>query len=107
MLHWYKKFYVQSCSCFHSVKCFLPYILFIFLSLGIKAQTVVSIHIDASINPATAEFIGRSIKKAGNDKAECLLIHFNTPGGLLKSTREIVGNILESRVPVVVYVSPA
>ena len=89
------------------VKRFLPYIIFIFLSFEVKAQTVVSIHIDASINPATAEFIGRSIKKAGDEKAECLLIHFNTPGGLLKSTREIVGNILESRVPVVIYVSPA
>jgi len=89
------------------VKRFLPYISLIFLSFGLKAQTVVSIHIDASINPATAEFIGRSIKKASKEKAECLLIHFNTPGGLLKSTREIVGNILESPVPVVVYVSPA
>ena len=86
---------------------FLPYISFIFLSFSLKAQTVVAIHIDASINPATAEFIGRSIKKASKEKAECLLIHFNTPGGLLKSTREIVGNILESPIPVVVYVSPA
>src|SRR5204863_287092 len=39
--------------------------------------------------------------------AECLVIHLNTPGGLLKSTRNIVGDIMESSVPVIVYVSPA
>jgi membrane-bound serine protease (ClpP class) len=89
------------------MKSILPYIIFIFLSLAVHGQTVISIHIDASINPATAEFIERSIKKAAKEKAECLLIHFNTPGGLLKSTRKIVGDILESPVPVVVYVSPA
>jgi membrane-bound serine protease (ClpP class) len=71
------------------------------------AQKIISINIDATINPATAEFIGRSIEKAKKENAECLLIHLNTPGGLLKSTRSIVGNILESAVPVVVYVSPA
>jgi len=87
------------------LKKFLLYV-FVISSVSAAGQTVVSIHIDASINPATAEFIGRAIKKAGKEKAECLLIHFNTPGGLLKSTREIVGNILESTVPVVVYVSP-
>ncbi|MEP6683719.1 MAG: nodulation protein NfeD, partial [Parafilimonas sp.] len=34
-------------------------------------------------------------------------IHLNTPGGLLTSTREIVGGIMKSTVPVVVYVSPS
>jgi membrane-bound serine protease (ClpP class) len=38
--------------------------------------------------------------------AECLIIYLNTPGGLLKSTRVIVAGILESKVPVVVYVYP-
>ena len=38
---------------------------------------------------------------------DVLLIHLNTPGGLLKSTRIIVGDMLESRIPVIVYVSPA
>src|SRR5439155_5268908 len=46
------------------------------------------------------------IEKAKSRNAECLIIHLNTPGGLLKSTRVIVGEILESPVPVIVYVSP-
>jgi membrane-bound serine protease (ClpP class) len=63
--------------------------------------------IDGSINPASAAFIKSAIEKAAREKAECVLIHLNTPGGLLKSTRVIVSDILESSVPVVVYVSPA
>ena len=62
--------------------------------------------IDGSINPVSADFIRNGIKKAFNEKAECLIIHLNTPGGLLKSTRVIVSDMLESPVPVVVFVSP-
>lgn len=72
----------------------------------LTAQKVVAIRIDASINPATADYINRGIKKASEENASCLLIHLNTPGGLLKSTRVIVSDILQSPVPVVVYVSP-
>jgi membrane-bound serine protease (ClpP class) len=62
--------------------------------------------IDGTINPVTADFIHNGIEKASKQNAECLIIHLNTPGGLLKSTRVIVSDILESTVPVVVYVSP-
>jgi len=71
------------------------------------AQTVVSMKIDGAINPVVAAFIHHGIGKAEKENAECLLIHLNTPGGLLKSTRIIVSDILEARVPVIVYVSPA
>jgi membrane-bound serine protease (ClpP class) len=70
------------------------------------AQKVLSIKLDATINPATADFIHRAIEVAEKERSTCLLIHLNTPGGLLKSTRVIVSDILESPVPVVVYVSP-
>jgi len=78
-----------------------------FLPLLPVAQTVVSLKIDGTINPVTAEYIHRGIEKAGNERAECLLIELNTPGGLLKSTRVIVGDLLESPVPVIVFISPA
>jgi membrane-bound serine protease (ClpP class) len=70
------------------------------------AQKVLSIKLEATINPATADFIHRAIEIAHKERATCLLIHLNTPGGLLKSTRVIVSDIFESPVPVVVYVSP-
>ena len=64
------------------------------------------IKIDGSINPASAGYIHDKIKNANTEKAECLIIQFNTPGGLLKSTRNIVSDIFASAVPIVVYVYP-
>ncbi|WP_026897354.1 NfeD family protein [Daejeonella oryzae] len=71
-----------------------------------RSQTVVSLHVDGPISPLTASFIHKGIEKAKTEKAECLLISLNTPGGLLKSTRAIVSDILSSTVPVVVFVFP-
>jgi membrane-bound serine protease (ClpP class) len=82
---------------------------FILLMAGpwpLYAQKILSIKLEATINPATADFIHRAIEVAQKEQATCLLIHLNTPGGLLKSTRVIVSDILESPVPVIVYVSP-
>lgn len=84
----------------------LYYSLFSFLSLTGVGQTVISMKIDGAINPVTADFIHDGIKKAAEENAACLIIHLNTPGGLLKSTRIIVTDLLESPVPVIVYVSP-
>lgn len=63
--------------------------------------------VDGAINPVTAAFIKEGIDKASSQRAECLLIELNTPGGLLKSTRAIVSDILASPIPVIVYISPA
>ena len=80
-------------------------ILFFLPSL-LTAQTVISMKIDGAINPVTSDFIQEGIEKARSAKAECLIIHLNTPGGLLKSTRVIVSDMLESPVPIIVFVSP-
>src|SRR5690606_25752470 len=72
----------------------------------LAAQNVVGIRVDATINPAVADYIHRGIEEANKQQAACLVIELNTPGGLLKSTRVIVSDILQSPVPVVVYVSP-
>jgi membrane-bound serine protease (ClpP class) len=71
------------------------------------APTVHIITIDATINPATADVIHEAILRAYDANAECLVIKLNTPGGLLKSTRLIVTDLLTARVPVVVYVAPS
>ncbi len=70
-------------------------------------QRVNTITVDATINPATAGFIERAINKTAVDQAACLIIQLNTPGGLLESTRDIAGSILNSQIPVLVYVSPS
>jgi len=70
------------------------------------SQKIISITVNDGINPSTAEYIQQGIKKAENENAQCLVINLNTPGGFLSSTREIVTNIMQSTVPIVVYVSP-
>jgi len=65
------------------------------------------IDVDASINPAVSQFIHKSLEVAKENNAECLVIRLNTPGGLLKSTRYIVSDLLTSEIPVIVYVSPS
>jgi membrane-bound serine protease (ClpP class) len=101
--------YIKS-ECLIMKATFLKHLLANLISLLLPiiliAQEVVSIHIDATINPAIASFIHSSIEKAEKEKAQCLVIHLNTPGGLLKATRTIVGDIIDSRIPVIVYVAP-
>jgi len=80
-------------------------VLFLFPSISFT-QKVISITINDGINPSTAEFIDQGIEKAVKENAECLVINLNTPGGLLTSTREIVTKIMQSKVAVIVYVSP-
>src|SRR5437588_3653521 len=70
------------------------------------AEKVCLIKIDGAIGPATASYISRSIDEARTQKAQCLIIQLNTPGGLLDSTQTIVQSFLGSPVPVVVYVAP-
>lgn len=70
------------------------------------AKRVVVITVDGSINPSSAQYINSGIKHARDNNAECLVITLNTPGGLLKSTRVIVSDILDSEIPVVVFVFP-
>lgn len=87
-------------------QCFVLFaIIFLFPSL-LFSQKVISINLNESINPSSAEYIQQGIEKAAKENAECLVINMNTPGGLLTSTREIVTNIMQSKVPIIVYISP-
>ncbi len=88
------------------MRTFLAVLFSISFSVA-AAQPVHVITIDATINPAIAEYIGAEIETADRDGASCLVIRLNTPGGLLKSTRVIVSSFLTSPVPIIVYVSPA
>ena len=65
------------------------------------------ITIDASINPATADFIHESLQAAQRDGAQALIIELDTPGGLLDSTKTIVKDLLGAPIPVIVYVAPS
>lgn len=76
------------------------------VSLPCSAE-IVKIVVDDTINPISAEYIGRAIHDAERTHADALLIEINTPGGLATSTRDIVQEILAAKVPVIIYVTPA
>jgi membrane-bound serine protease (ClpP class) len=60
-----------------------------------------------TIQPVSAGELDRAIAQANADGAQALLVEMNTPGGMLDSMRAMIGAILNSRVPVIVYVGPA
>ncbi|MGH7949758.1 MAG: NfeD family protein, partial [Candidatus Binataceae bacterium] len=74
---------------------------------GPGAKWVEVIKVDGSINPAVADYIEASLASAEADGARALVIELDTPGGLLNSAQRIVKDLLNSRVPVIVYVAPS
>jgi len=63
--------------------------------------------LNGPIDPVTAEFIIRGISRAETEHANFLLIRLQTPGGFGSSMEEIIARMLNSKVPVVVYVTPS
>jgi membrane-bound serine protease (ClpP class) len=61
---------------------------------------------DGPIVPPMLEYFKRGIETAEQRDAEVLIIELNTPGGNIDTMLEIIQVIEESKVPVVVYVSP-
>ncbi len=59
------------------------------------------------INNIMAAYITGAVDRAQTDHADALLIVMNTPGGISTSMDEIVTSLLNSRVPVIVYVYPS
>jgi membrane-bound serine protease (ClpP class) len=84
-------------------------LLAISLATSAQAQTpgIDVITIKGTINPVLVDYVERGIKQAEDDGAQALIIRMDTPGGLDKAMRDIVQLIVNSHVPVVVYVSPA
>jgi membrane-bound serine protease (ClpP class) len=74
---------------------------------ALSAGEIFYAQLEASINPVTKDYVLRALRLAEEEDAEMLILRLDTPGGLVSSTKDIVDEILNSRVPVVVYVGPA
>ena len=59
------------------------------------------------INNIMAAYITGAVDRAQADHADALLVVMNTPGGISTSMDDIVTSLLNSRVPVIVYVYPS
>jgi membrane-bound serine protease (ClpP class) len=76
------------------------------LAQGQQAPHALVLRVDGIINPVKERLISRAIEQAEDSQATLAIIQLDTPGGLLDSTRKIVEMMLESDVPIAVYVSP-
>jgi membrane-bound serine protease (ClpP class) len=59
------------------------------------------------VDDGMAKYLADSIQVAEERHAAAVVIKLNTPGGALTSTNDIVGTLLEARVPIIVWVAPA
>jgi membrane-bound serine protease (ClpP class) len=75
---------------------------------GAEKQPVFDvITVSATITPPVAEYIVQNIDASAKANADGLIILLDTPGGLDLAMRDIAKGILNSSVPVVVYVHPS
>jgi len=71
-----------------------------------KQENVVEVlKLEGSIGPVAADRLEKALKKAIQKEAQCLIIQLDTPGGLDKSMRQMVKAMMNSEIPIVVYVS--
>jgi membrane-bound serine protease (ClpP class) len=68
---------------------------------------ILTIRIGDEIEPVMAEYVDSGIEEANRRHASLVLITMDTPGGLSTSMEDIIQKILESPVPVAIYISPA
>ena len=68
---------------------------------------VLILELEGAINPASAMYLERGLLKAKEIGATLVVIRLDTPGGLASSMRTMVKAILNSPIPVVVWVGPS
>jgi membrane-bound serine protease (ClpP class) len=73
----------------------------------IPRPLVYRMNVDGAIGAVTDDRIGDAIKKAEVNNAQLLVIIMDTPGGFTKPTWSIIKKILNSPVPVCVYIAPS
>ena len=67
---------------------------------------VLAVEFDNDVNPVTADYVTDQIRRANEEHYSAVAIVLDTPGGLADSMKDIYEAELNSKVPVIVYVSP-
>ena len=96
----------------------VPLVLLLFTQFSLATQTaspaadraqplVLELKLDGEVEPILATYIDEGLADAATRHASLVLITMDTPGGLSDSMTDIIHHILDSPVPVAVYVAPA
>lgn len=104
-------FYTRSVSFWRLVR--VVWLVLVAATIAVPLQAaaatphVEQADLNGDINNIMSAYIQTSVQRAEADHADALLIVMNTPGGISTSMDEIVTNLLNSTVPVIVYVYPS
>src|SRR5256884_1377764 len=71
------------------------------------APQVLRADLNGDINNITAAYVASEVSRAQSDGSSAFLLVLNTPGGISTSMDDIVTSLLNSKVPVIVYVYPS
>ncbi|PHR58071.1 MAG: nodulation protein NfeD [Arcobacter sp.] len=88
------------------MKKILLILIFLLFNPSLYANTMTHLKIQGAISPATSAYISKGFAYAYENNSTSILISLDTPGGLSSSMREIIQEILNSPIPVIIYVSP-
>lgn len=69
-------------------------------------RPVMLLDVKGAIGVGDVLLVREAISAARERDAELIVMRLDTPGGLVSSTREIVAEIMASRIPIAVYVAP-
>jgi len=72
-----------------------------------EGRTVIVLPTTGVVDGAMAGYLRDGIARAEREGAPAVVIKLNTPGGYLDATNDIVGTLLEARIPTIVWVAPA
>ncbi|MBM3421695.1 MAG: nodulation protein NfeD [Chlorobi bacterium] len=96
----------RLCRLFSSA-LFLQILFFAAMEADASEKRVSSIELKGSVNPASSQYFSRALGKAQSDGSHAFLVELDTPGGLVSSLREMIQDLMASKIPVIVYVSPS
>ena len=82
---------------------FLPSV---FVKAQEKKRPILVMDIDKAITPPIKDYFNNGLAEAKLINAQLVIVRLNTPGGLLTTTREMVADITESKIPIAMYVTP-
>jgi len=88
------------------MKLILYLLLLLLFPILLLSQNITHIQIQNAISPASATYLEDAFGHARENDSSLLLIELDTPGGLATSMREMIQDILNSKIPVIIYVSP-
>jgi membrane-bound serine protease (ClpP class) len=75
-------------------------------AIGQDTPRTLAIEFENDVNPVTADYVIDEIERAEEEGYDSVVILLDTPGGLAESMRDIYKRMLESPLPIIVYVSP-